>query len=949
MRIFLSVLLLTLLLASSCSRKADSDETNEHRKQINLLLKNCHHDIDSILHLSIEFSKESDYLGVLLSYSAMGRASRENAEFTEALKYHKMALVVAEAIADTVEMIQCNNDIATNYRRLGILDEASAYHFAALTLCDCYSDRRSPSSIKNKVKTLNGIGNIYLTLGNLQVADSVFRVALRGEQMLDSDLGQAINYANIGSIFEKRDMLDSAKVYYESSLAYNEAAHSDLGRALCYIHLGHLSEKNNEMQDAIANYKEALGIMNNSTDHWHWLEACLALANAYYVLNDFEHTRVLLHSALDIARHTKSWDYLAVVHKLYYQMYEKNGDYKRALNEFRLSCAYSDSINNNESVSNLINTCVKYEQAKSSQQISEISKSLTEETNTKTLILVLSCVMALFFATAIYSMWNALKIRKKSERALIKMEQARNSFFTNITHEFRTPLTIILGLTDKLKSQSDTKQTTDTLNTISRQGHNLLELINQLLDISKISSEIEEPDWHVGNIAAQIRMIVDNYKVYARQKVLTLLFESEQTNIEADFVPSYIIKIVTNLISNALKYTPKGGTITVRVSADNDTVTLRVSDTGVGMNEADIKHIFELFYQASNSEGKGGSGIGLPLVKQLVEKVNGTITVESKEGQGTTFVTVLKRHQNRTGLKRWESKDVTDKEDENVDNQTDTEKQIAEGDLTDIQTDDKSMPLVLVVDDNTEIASYISDVLKTQYNTSIAENGAEGIEKAKELMPDLIITDLMMPEVDGLELCRTIRGTGSLSHIPIIVVTAKCTDEERIKCYEAGADAFIVKPFNTEELQVRVASLIAQRKSLRSKFSSPLFTDKEPIDLDTASATALDAEFVNKITDIIYAQLPNHDFGADQLAQRMCMSVSQLNRKTKALTGFSTANYAMQIRIEKSKRELALTDKPIADIADICGLADSSHLTRVFTQYTQMTPSQYRKAPKEVE
>lgn len=943
MKRLITILLLVVFICG-CNNNDDVVDRYSERESVEATLNYFKGNIDSIIILANTYYSRNDLIGMMLAYNALGKAYRERAEFSDAIQYHKMSLLVAETLVDTLEIIQCYNEIATNYRRLGILDEASAYHFEALSICDKYSEKETYSTIKSRVKTLNGIGNIYLSIGNWQAADSIFRLALVGEHKLGSALGQAINYANIGSIFEKNNQLDSARYYYETSLILNDAAKSDLGQALCFIHLGNIFEKENKLDNAADNYKNALLIMDNSTDKWHWLEACISLANVNFLKGDIKTTNSLLQRALDIAQQVKSWEHLETIHKLYYRIYERQHNYQKALNEFILSSAFSDSVEANANVYNLINTRVKYEQEKSSQQILAISESLSEETQSKTNILWISAIIALILAIGIYFLLFILKIRKRSVQAMKKMEQVRNNFFTNITHEFRTPLTIILGLTNQLQQQdsnNNEKQTAESLNTISKQGQNLLNLVNQLLDISKVSSDIEEPDWRVGNIVAQVRMIVDSYKIYARQKVINLCFETEQLNIDCDFVPSYITKIVSNLLSNSLKYTPKNGTITVSISTNDDNIILKISDTGIGINDNDQKHIFELFYQVDNKYSKQGSGIGLPLVKQLVDKMDGKITVSGKENEGTSFEIELKRKQKRTGLKRW----IPD-----IDNDI-AEPSINHNKLNDTNLPlaapnvncEKTQPLIMIVDDNIEIAHYIGNILKNDNSIVFAENGAEGFEKAQELVPDLIITDIMMPEIDGYELCHLLRTSNILNHIPIIVVTAKCTEADRIKSYEVGADAFIVKPFNPEELKVRVNSLLELRQKLRNKYSH-IFYDNNNTDY---SASSSDNEFINKITDIIYAQLPNHDFNTDQLAQRMCMSVSQLNRRIKSLTGYSTANFAMQIRIEKVKRELGFTDKPIADIADICGFADSSHLTRVFKQYTNMTPSQFRKSPKE--
>ena len=280
-----------------------------------------------------------------------------------------------------------------------------------------------------------------------------------------------------------------------------------------------------------------------------------------------------------------------------------------------------------------------------------------------------------------------------------------------------------------------------------------------------------------------------------------------------DFVPDYIQKIMSNLISNALKFTPEYGNIYITSELIGEQVIIRVADTGAGIAPEDIAHIFDAFYQGSNSKMQIGTGVGLSLVRQIVEVMNGSIKVNSGEGKGSIFTVTLPLHH---GSQKWE------RFDSEVMKPVKMSPPEALPSSTTVDENDNSKPIVLIVEDNSDVAYYIGSQLKSRYNLFYARNGEEGLEKANELMPDLIISDLMMPGIDGYELSRAVRSSELLNHIPIVIITARSTEEDRIKGIEAGADAFLFKPFNSDELNVRVEKLLESRNALRNKYSQAL-------------------------------------------------------------------------------------------------------------------------------
>ncbi len=532
----------------------------------------------------------------------------------------------------------------------------------------------------------------------------------------------------------------------------------------------------------------------------------------------------------------------------------------------------------------------------------------------------------------ILSLWWAYRQKQRTNKTLKRLTEAREAFFTNITHEFRTPLTVILGLGKNLQGEAanQPEKVQEMAHVIVRSGNGLLELINQLLDISKVQSAIGTPQWRHGNLLPYVKMLVENFQAMAVDKSVQIRFNSSATAIEMDFIPDYIRKIVRNLVSNSMKYTPPYGEINIACERKGNNLMLAVSDTGVGIKPEILPHIFDAFYQGEDDSQNTGTGVGLSLVKQIVDVMGGTIKVNSILGQGTTFTILLPIQQGKGQLDAFHLNDYLEDGSCAPDNA-----QEEDPDGENIGT------RILIVEDSQDVAYYIGSQLEGKYQLFYAQNGADGLVKATDLMPDLIVTDLMMPEMGGLEMCRKVRESELLNHIPIIVITAKATEKDRIKGIESGANAYLYKPFNAEELNVRVETLIQQSNILRQKFSSVGAGERSDSQLDDASR-----RFLSKFTDIVFALIRENKLNNEQLTARMFMSRSQLNRKLLALTGQNTQTYVTHIRINYAKRLLQSSlDTPIGEVALKCGYDDVAYFSRVFKQLVGVTPTQYRRQP----
>lgn len=845
----------------------------------------------------------------LATLRQQGKKERGASRYDEALRLHIRGLDMARAVGDSSEWIQALNNIATDYRRMGMLDVAQSYHYQALSLCDESADTTYQMR-KNRVKALNGLGNIYLSIYSYDDADSVFRQALEGEHQLGSATGQAINYANLGSIYSARGDDEKALDYYRQSMFYNKKDSNLLGMALCHLYFGNIYERRQQYDLALREYKQSDRMMTDLKDLWHALEPRLALASVYYHTHEDAKALALLDRADATARQINSWEHIVEVHHLYFQLMQRQGRYHEALDHHLIATAYQDSILDNEKLDRIHNIGINIERTRQQEMVDMAQNELQTEKRIRqqsawlfglTVILLLAVISALLYVQ---------RMRHRSMEMMREASRLREDFFTNITHEFRTPLTVILGLSRKIRENTEVPQSvSDKASTIERQGNRLLTLVTQLLDISKVKSVIGEPNWQHGNICAQVAMLLETYIDYAANRGVTLKYHYDKA-IEMDFVPDYVNKVMSNLVSNALKFTPNGGTISVNLYQRGDRLHIDVSDTGHGISSDKLAHIFEPFYTTGDTGEAKGTGIGLALTQEIISHLNGTITAESQVGKGTTFHIVMPI-QNRSA-----------------------------DPVTETEIGNSGKPIIVVAEDNADVADLLCTQLEPFYEVVAARDGVEALKHAGEIIPDLVITDVMMPNMDGMALARAIRANDLTAHIPIIMVTARVTEQDRIEGIKAGADAYLVKPFNTEELLTRVAKLLEQRIMLRDKYAQTI--TQAPVTDD-----AIEDHFLARVEQVIVAHInKGEDITVTMVADDLNITARQLHRKVTGLINQSPAALIRITRINCAKTIMAAKpEMPLKSVALACGFTDYSHFAKVFRTVTGVSPTAWTAKP----
>jgi signal transduction histidine kinase/DNA-binding response OmpR family regulator len=568
-------------------------------------------------------------------------------------------------------------------------------------------------------------------------------------------------------------------------------------------------------------------------------------------------------------------------------------------------------------------------------------------------------IYILLVGSITYGIWrfraNRLKMQHRLEleqvhaAKLEELDQMKSRFFANISHEFRTPLTLILGPLEQMISGKLKKDVRDQYKIMRRNANRLLQLINQLLDLSKLEDGKLKLQAQKIEIVALLRGLVQAFESLAVLKNITLKFEPNLDAIELYVDLDKFEKIINNLLSNAFKFTPEGGKVTVSIGhppqsplegGSKGGVYILVSNTGPDIPAEYLEKIFDRFYQAEDWEHEG-SGIGLTLTKELVELHHGKIQVESIPGIRTTFSVFLP-----LGKEHLESDQIV--ESDYIERDGELREVVPSGErdteLVDGQLDDKrsksaeKLPLILIVEDNIDLRRYLADIFKNDAKVVEAVNGEEGFNISIRQIPDLIISDVMMPKMDGFELCKKLKTDERTSHIPVILMTARAAKEDKLEGLETGADDYIAKPFEAEELLVRVSNLIEQRRLLRKRFTG--VKGLRPQDIAVNSA---DQRFLQKALNIIERHLSDPGFGAERFSREMALSRVQLHRKLQALTDQSASEFARTIRLNRAAQLLREKTDNISQIAYEVGFSNPSHFSISFRKQFGLSPREYIK------
>lgn len=928
---YLSVVVGLLLLAGCSDKKTVPIYNTPEYKQIERKL-NAVADTTDLKHWLQVYRQSGNRMGESIVLRRLGRAYRVDNQFGRAILTHKQGLAVADSICDTMEIVNTLNEMGTNYRRLGAMYLATSSMTLGLGYCQQWSDTTA-AAFKSQLKILNGLGKIYFTIRNYKAADYYFRRSLAGEIKLGSAYGMALNYSDIGRVFRAQDNLDSAQFYFQKSMEQKQLLNDEVGMALIHIEYGGLYEDRGDYAQATAEYDKAYITLMAHSDRYLRLWSCIALARVYIKRQMTATAIEYLQEAKMTADEINSPGDRSQIALLYYQIYRKSGNTAKALAAYVDYKNWNDTVMNLEKLGDIQNVQIDELMADNTRKLNYVRKDMERMRKQQesgwlvfTLIMITMIVLLAFF-------YYLLRIRTRTLTAYREFRDARVRFFANISHELRTPVTIIQSAGNSIESQTDNQQIRDEVSQLQEASHRLLHLVDSVVDITNISIKpVDEAPWCHDDIVGYVRMLVEAYRHEAEKRQIRLVVTSKRNKIEADFVPDYIDKILGNLLTDMLHFAYNMSDLYISMSVEKRMLRLELKDRGQGMPPEVVKDLLKPYDSKNTSEIYMHVGLNLQAVQAAIKAMGGDIKVKSKQGEYAQFiVTIPLRHGDHDYPRLTEQKTL----------HTPAAPSAADADMPIVVDDDAdNKPRILIVEESVQVARYVADQLKNHYKVFFASNGEDGLHKINIAAPDLIITDGVLPVMDGYQLCKGVRAQAATCHIPVVMVSSDSSVQGRMKSFQAGADAFLLKPFRADELLVRVRLLLQQRRMLRDKYagSAPVVDDAD----GQAETTDRTPDFIDEVQQYVDSRIGEGDVDLADLAARFGVTRATFTRRVKQHTGLTSAAYITSRRIRKACQLLQTADMTVAQVAEACGYSDTAYFIMVFRKSMNKTPKQYK-------
>ncbi|MEO0470300.1 MAG: tetratricopeptide repeat protein [Bacteroidota bacterium] len=872
------------------------------------------------------------------------------AEYDSALHLLEKSLLVEKERNDAVGV---SRNLANQARIFDFLEKNEK----ALRLCyQALAIQDSLSLNYQKANTLSFIADLYIKANQYPNARKALTESIKLRTEIGDVDGLVTAYYSLGSILDSETKAEEAISYLRKGLKYAYEVEDDQMIGLCLISIGELYHQLPEKSDSARVFLRKADQYLTDVD----LEKQTVYYNVLGAIaireEKFSQAIPFLEKELSIALETGDLNSQKHALNNLSIVYKERKQPRLALQYTDQYHAIKDSLVNLQSLETINQLNIEYETEKKEKDNLRLQNELQQseldaaaEREGRNQILWLGSIILLIGTGGFIWYRYRQRLRLKEQAFELEQERARQEqrhkeaeklreldamktrFFTNISHEFRTPLTLILGQNEQLQAAVANPALRDRFRMVDRNGHRLLDLINQVLDVAKLEAGGMTLEAEAMDAIPFCKNLFYAFEAVAAEKQIHLQFESNVASILTAFDLKKLERVIFNLLSNAVKFTPEGGQVRMNVQQKGSGWQIVVSDTGIGMRKEELPHVFDRFYQADSSESQPqpGTGIGLSLAKELVELHQGNIRVESEVGQGSRFIIELPIPEDLAGYDK-----AAISEDEKL---RPAAVPLRDMGISAIAESGDEKTRILVVEDNADIRSYVRDQLQGfGYQVLEAENGEVGLAMAKEHLPDLVISDVMMPKVDGYGVAKGMRKDERTSHIPLIMLTSKASDESRIKGFEHGIDEYLLKPFNAKELKARIVNLLEQRKRLRQRFSSA--TTIRP---NEVSAVPIDQAFVQKVLQTIEDNLSEPQFGVEQLSEAAGMSVTHLNRKLRALVDQSAGKLIRSMRLQRAADLLKQQAATVSEIAYDLGFSDPTHFTRSFKKQFGMSPTEY--------
>jgi signal transduction histidine kinase/DNA-binding response OmpR family regulator len=877
------------------------------------------------------------------SLNMLGSLKIRASLFAESIPYFRKAAEINLALGRKQQLGDCYYNLAIANNAMGEYVEALQYYVDVLKIDEEIGYQEGVAD------DYSNISRVYEKMNDIPHAIESLKKSISISEATGSKPTMSASYTNYGLLLKNIGQYKEARSMLQRSLDIARELKSQRMISIALHNMASLHNAEGHYAEALKLFRESLAQGIAATN----LVNEEGIAQAYLHLKDYGQATEYAHRALRQAEETNQMDGRKRLNLLLSEIATTRGDFREALTRYQLYATLKDSLLTLEKTKQMQNIRARYDTEKKEAEIAGLTQERQlQDANLrqKTYIqyaLMGGLVMLIAFGTITFRIFRS---RQEARRQLLaqqlsheqqeaermkELDRTKSRFFANIAHEFRTPLTLILGPVENLLSTPQPPQQREQLVMVKNNTSRLVKLVNQLLDLSKLEAGAIQFEYVHEDIVPFLKSLAFSFQSLADQKKISLHFASEPSAIVTRFDYDKMEKVFSNLLSNAFKFTPEQGLVSMDVSLVGEQIKVSVRDSGPGIPAQDLPYIFNRFYQSGGGFHALGSGIGLELTKELVEISGGKISVTNGPEGGAHFVVMLPLMPEAT------TAETKTKAYLPTPHLADREEEILQVKEESNPTDDERKTL-LVIEDVNEVRDFIVQSLSAHYQVITAAHGGEGIAKALEIIPDLIITDVMMPVKDGLEVCRTLKETDATSHIPVMMLTAKADVGNRIEGLETGADDYLAKPFHTKELLARIHNLILIREKLLEKFHQK--TPGQIQALPNDERLPREKKFLEQLHQAIDRHLAEEEYSVAELSDDMAMSRMQLHRKVKALTGLPVSLYIRSIRLERGKRLLEEGLYNVSEVAYRVGFNSPAYFSTCFSEQYGHPPSEIKGA-----
>lgn len=874
-----------------------------------------------LLLLKHKIEEDNDSISLPEIYYRLGVNHRYKHRYDSAKFYYKKALPLAEIKKDYYQIGRIYNELGVVCRKTDQNNEAINYFLESI------KSTKYSNNYYGKAIAENGVGNIYLVQREYEKALYYFRESIKYGFKNNNSFHQELCYGNLGETYMYLNQSDSAKYYINKCLELAVKRKYPMSQGICYMLLGQVEMNQKQYHKAYEHFEKSLVIQRDIKDKRYLSSILIHHGSAAEKLNKNLEAEKNLLEGRAISKEIHSIDHLIFSNQALYELYYKTKRYQEACDALMLTKNYTDSLYNSEKLRVTNDLEFKYQSEQKTQQIELlnarnqlIGESKKMQRNQLGVLILLFGGLAAFF-------YFRYQTKQRVTHELRNINKMKSKFFSNISHEFRTPLTLIKGPIEKQLRTVKNETKREDLELVLRNSNRMLSLVDQLLNISKIDAGHFAISAQEGDLSTLLKGISNSFNFQANEKLIEYKTEICETGL-VWFDHNIVEIVVTNILSNAFKFVPTKGKVGISAIIFNKKLKIIITNSGCNLTKQELTHVFDRFYRGGDSEIQG-TGIGLSLVKELCKLYRTDIRVFLSSDHVICFeidLPIIKEH-----FKHKEISEISTKQEKPFNIQG----MAIEADSTEEIGNDE-MPILLIVEDNSDMRKYIKSCFKFDYKILEAEDGEFGIQLAQKFIPDIIISDVMMPNVGGVELCNRLRSDEKTNHIPIILLTAKVGEENTLEGLKSGADDYITKPFNAEALLIKVERLVANRKAIQDKYQKELIIN--PLNLVFESE---EEKFARSLQNILEKHLSDPDFSVEQFCELTSMSRTQLHRKLKAVTGLSATAF---IRAQRIKMASEILLQPNVSVSEACfstGFNDTSYFSKCFKEIHGCTPTEY--------